>query len=272
MAWTARTMPPFMSNTPGPVARPSTTPNGRAASAPEREDGVVVADQSTRGVAAARQWTCGPAGPSTSVAGRPSRRSITPATAAADSVSAAGSMRRRLDVDEQFQVGERQLGRARHPMTRAPPYPAPSHRHRGEARASGACSRNASVERLGEHRCRRGCSTMPAIWKLEKCSLNERTGRARVDIRAASIPSPTIQTQSTSPPVRSALARRNGAHGRTRWITAGARPRRGVKPSLDLHQRTAAREASTTPTITACHRPGPLHRRPERSRARRAAS
>ena len=33
-AWTAVTMPPFMSNTPGPVARPSPTVNGRAANVP----------------------------------------------------------------------------------------------------------------------------------------------------------------------------------------------------------------------------------------------
>ena len=33
-AWMAVTMPPFMSNTPGPVARPSPTVNGRAANVP----------------------------------------------------------------------------------------------------------------------------------------------------------------------------------------------------------------------------------------------
>ena len=34
MAWTASTIPPFMSNTPGPVTRPSTTVNGRSANEP----------------------------------------------------------------------------------------------------------------------------------------------------------------------------------------------------------------------------------------------
>ena len=52
-AWTPSTMPPFMSNTPGPVARPSATrerPGGQRA---EREHGVVVADEQHPRLAAA---------------------------------------------------------------------------------------------------------------------------------------------------------------------------------------------------------------------------
>ena len=46
-------MPPSMSNTPGPVARPSTTSNGRRASVPSGEHRVVVAEQEDLRLAAA---------------------------------------------------------------------------------------------------------------------------------------------------------------------------------------------------------------------------
>ena len=48
-------MPPFMSNTPGPVARPSATVNGRCRQRAEREHGVVVADDEHAGRRPARQ-------------------------------------------------------------------------------------------------------------------------------------------------------------------------------------------------------------------------
>ena len=47
-AWIAATRPPFMSNTPGPVARPSATVNGRSRQRTEREHRVVMSDDEHR--------------------------------------------------------------------------------------------------------------------------------------------------------------------------------------------------------------------------------
>ena len=80
-----------MSNTPGPVARPSATVNGRAASVPRGNTVSWWPSTSTRGGDDARRCTCGPAGPSITSGVRPKRRSISSATAAAERVSAVMS-------------------------------------------------------------------------------------------------------------------------------------------------------------------------------------
>ena len=90
-AWMACTMPAFMSNTPGPVARPPSTLKGRLASVPMGNTVSWWPSTSTRGVPPPDQCTCGPAGPSTSSAGRPSQSPMRPATASADRVIAATS-------------------------------------------------------------------------------------------------------------------------------------------------------------------------------------
>ncbi len=90
-AWSACTIPPFMSNTPGPVTRPSATVNGRAASAPSGNTVSWWPTSSTFGSPPPDQCTCGPAGLSTRVAGRPSSRSIIAASASADACSASRS-------------------------------------------------------------------------------------------------------------------------------------------------------------------------------------
>jgi hypothetical protein len=96
--WMACTMPAFMSKTPGPVTRPSATVNGRSASEPNGNTVSWCPTISTRGAPSPRQWTCGPAGPSTICGREPSRSSITSANAAADAVSAATS----FDGDSMF--------------------------------------------------------------------------------------------------------------------------------------------------------------------------
>ncbi len=114
-AWTAMTMPPFMSKTPGPVARPSATVNGRAASVPAGNTVSWWPTSSTRGSPPPRQWTCGPAALSTSV-GRASRggaRSARP-TAAADAATRAEVERGRLDLDRAIGRSSSMVGEIRH--------------------------------------------------------------------------------------------------------------------------------------------------------------
>ena len=89
--WSAWTIPPSMSNTPGPVTRPSVTVNGRTASEPNGKTVSWWPSNSTFGSPPPLQWTCGPVGLSTIVGADPSSRSTIPLSAAADEASASRS-------------------------------------------------------------------------------------------------------------------------------------------------------------------------------------
>jgi argininosuccinate synthase len=81
--WSACTMPASMSNTPGPVTRPSATVNGTRGECPDREHGVVVAEQQhlrlphpTSGRAGRRG--CRPTSPTDRGTARSSQRALRP--------------------------------------------------------------------------------------------------------------------------------------------------------------------------------------------------
>ena len=123
MAWTPRTMPPFMSKTPRPVARPSTTANGRAGERAEGEHGVVVADQQDARLARA-----------TPVHVRPGHAGDELGRCAETPFDQPGDGRRggldgdrvvggRLDVDERLQVVEQRRQIDEHPATVVPAVP-----------------------------------------------------------------------------------------------------------------------------------------------------
>lgn len=82
--WIAWTRPPSMSYTPGPVARPPSTRNGRCSKVPRGKTVSWWPSTRTRGSPPPSQRTCVPAGPSTRVARPPRRRSTRAATASAD--------------------------------------------------------------------------------------------------------------------------------------------------------------------------------------------
>ena len=94
---------------------------------------------------------------------------------------------------------------------------------------------------------------MPAIWKLENCSLNNHMPSTTET--AASIPSPTIQTVD-SPSVRNALAKRT-APTLNRTITPALGQTR-VKPSLNFISAPPLANKHDA-TITAAIRPVPSH-------------
>ena len=115
MAWTASTMPPFMSKTPGPVTRPSIAAERARGERAERVHGVVVADeQHPRLAPTGRQWTCGPAALATSSGADAEPPLDQRRHRRGRRLDGRQVERRRLDLDERPQVVEQHIQVDRH--------------------------------------------------------------------------------------------------------------------------------------------------------------